>query len=74
MRHYWDNSDDYRKYGSEKKPYTNQNIPANQYEERIITNKPIPIKYIKKITVIDKIIYKKLKKQTNIPIYYDNRF
>jgi hypothetical protein len=74
MRHYWDNSDDYRKYGTEKKPYTNQNIPANQYEERILTDKPLPIKYIKEITVTNEFYYKKIKKYTNIPIYYDKRF
>lgn len=78
MRHYWDNSDDYRKYGPEKRPYTNQDIPANQYEERIITPKPVPVRYIKKISVntstsnyVKKELLK-LSNSLNIPVVFNS--
>ena len=63
--------EDYRKYGPNKKPYTNQDIPANQYEERIITETPLPLKYIKQIDIIGYINnddLSKLKNMIDIPI------
>jgi hypothetical protein len=73
MKHNWDKSDDYRKYGQDIRPNTNQNIPANQYEERIVTDKPLPISYIKEIEIIryiPKVEFDKLKRITNIPIKF----
>ncbi len=71
MKHNFDNGDDYRKYGDDKIPHTGQNIPANQYEERIITNKPLPMRYIKEIQITKRIDIKDLenmKNMTDIPI------
>jgi len=53
QKHFFDNEDDYRKYGPDKKPITNQEISANQYEERIITDKPIPISYIEDVVFLN---------------------
>jgi len=58
---------DYRSKGNNATPNGNQDIPVNQYEERVISNNPIPIKYITDINIIgsisnkDKIIIQKLK-------------
>lgn len=70
MKHNWQGKDDYRKYGSDKKPETGQNIPANQYEERVLSEKDIPIKYIKSIKILnkDKKLLTKIKKLTNISV------
>ena len=51
---------DYRSGGDNTTPH-NQNIPANQYEERVISDSPIPIKYIKDIDIIGKATEKELK-------------
>lgn len=70
MRHFWDNKDDYRQYG-DVNPNTGQDIPANQYEERVVTENPIPVSFIKQIDIlfnIDKSDLDKLRKLTNIPI------
>lgn len=71
MKHNYDGRDDYRKYGHDAKPFTNQNIPANQFEERIVTEKQIPVSYIKEIKILSDISAKDLNnliKSTNIPI------
>lgn len=62
---------EYRMYGDKAKPYTNQNIPVNQYEERIITENPIPINFIKEIKLKKPNVYmlRKVKKLTTIPIH-----
>jgi len=53
MKHNWyKGSDDYRQFGADVRPTTYQDVPANQYEERIISDDPIPLKYIKGILIL----------------------
>jgi hypothetical protein len=58
---YQKGSDDYRQYGYDVRPETEQNLPANQFEERVVTDKPIPISYIKEIQVTDMSEYNRIK-------------
>ncbi len=70
IRHFSGEKDDYRQYG-DVRPNTKQDIPANQYEERVITENPIPVSFIKQIDIISYIPASdrdKLRKLTNIPI------
>lgn len=72
MSHNWQGGDDYRQYGHDARPRTKQDIPANQYEERIVSENPIPVSFIDRI-VLNKKLPKKLTdrlKELEIPFSY----
>lgn len=61
---------DYRQCGEDIKVYFDQKTPANQFEERVVTNNPIPIKYIKEIKIVGDISDTELEKITKLVKYF----